>query len=279
MILRRLSKFVLLLLITAVPMAADEDGMEKTSYEETISQIGDPSPPELDGASWSLDSYLSREGEPLSLLPNTEITASFESGIISGDGGCNRYRGGYVSEGDSIKFSGFASTLMICADDVSAQESDYLMNLQNATRYNISGNLLRMTDANGTVLLTYSVLKPQTIVGTNWRMLSYNNGLGLISALAGSEVTASFSEDGSLTGTAGCNNYRASYQINDSNINISPIAVTYKFCSEPEGIMEQEKDYLAALEPAKSFRIERQRLYLLFENGSTVATFESAAVL
>lgn len=278
MILRRLFKFALLLLITTVPMAADEDGMEKIWHEEMISKTDDPSLPGLDGVLWSLDSYLSREGELVSLLPNTEITASFESGMISGDGGCNRYRGGYIAEGERIKFSGLVSTLMLCPDDVSAQESDYLMNLQNATRYNISGNLLRMVDANGTVLLKYSVLEPQTIVETNWRMLSYNNGLGLFSALAGVEATAAFGEDGSLTGTAGCNNYRASYQINDSSINISPIATTFKFCFEPEGIMEQERDYLAALESAKSYRVERQELYLLFENESTAATFENAAL-
>ena len=82
-----------------------------------------------------------------------------------------------------------------------------MLNLQNAATYNVSGNLLRMMDANGTIILTYSVVQPLPLSGTNWRMLYYNNGRdALVSALAGTEVTAHFNVDGNLTGSAGCNN-------------------------------------------------------------------------
>lgn len=246
---------------------------------EIISKTGAATASNLEGVSWSLDSYLSREGNTECLLPYTEVTALFESGRVSGNGGCNSYTGSYVTEGDSINISGVISTLMFCMDNISSQESDYFMNLNRAATYNISGNLLRMMDANGTTILTYSVVQPLPLAGTNWSMLNYNNGKALFSALAGTEVTAIFSVDGNLTGTGGCNNYRASYQVDGNNIQIGPAAITRMFCSEPEGIMEQESDYLAALESAATYRIDRQQLWLFFANNSTAAIFENAAAL
>jgi heat shock protein HslJ len=77
-----------------------------------------------------------------------------------------------------------------------------------------------MMDAKGTVTLTYSVLQPLPLVGTNWSMLNYNNCQALVGALAGTEVTAIFRVDGDLTGTAGCNNYKAGYKVQDNKINI-----------------------------------------------------------
>lgn len=247
---------------------------------DVISKTGALTSSNLEGVSWSLDSFLNGEGNTECLLPYTEITALFDSGRVSGNGGCNSYGGSYVTNGSNITISEIISTLMFCGDNISSQESNYLMNLQNAAAYNISGNLLRMMDANRTVILTYSVVQPLPLEGTNWSMLNYNNGReALVSALTGTEVTALFSADGNLTGTAGCNDYRAGYQANGSNIKIGPIATTRKYCPEPEGIMEQESEYLAALESAASYRIDRQQLWLFFANNSTAAIFENAAAI
>lgn len=257
---------------------ADASSMSWTLVE-IISKTGDATASNLEGVSWSLDSYLSREGNTECLLPYTEITALFESGRVSGNGGCNSYTGSYVTEGNNINISGVISTLMFCRDNISSQESDYFMNLNRAATYNISGNLLRMMDVNGTAILTYSVVQPLPLAGTNWSMLNYNNGRALLSALTGTEVTALFSVDGNLSGTAGCNNYRASYQVDDDNITIGPTATTRMLCPEPEGIMEQEREYLTALESAATYRIDRQQLWLFFENESIAATFENAAAI
>lgn len=247
---------------------------------EMISKTGPLTASSLEGVTWSLDSYLNRDGKTVCLLPYTEITARFDSGIVSGHGGCNNYRGGYTIDGDKINVSALLSTLMFCDDNISTQESDYLMNLQKAAIFNISGNLLRMMDANGTVTLTYSVLQPLPLVGTNWSMLNYNNGRqAVVSALAGTEVTAIFNADGILNGTAGCNNYRSSYKVEDNKINIEPAATTRMTCSEPEGIMQQEKEFLAAMESAATYNIDRQQLWLRTENDSIAAIFENAAAL
>jgi heat shock protein HslJ len=262
-------EMVLICLLIAVPMAAAEDA-EVTG---TATASG------LEGVAWTLDSLLDPNGETVGLLPYTEITATFESGVVSGHGGCNSYRGGYTTDGQNINISNVISTLMFCYDNISTQETNYLMNLQKATTYNVSDNLLKMADANGTTLLTFSVVQPVPLPGSNWSMISYNNGQALMSVLTGTEVSANFGVDGNLTGSAGCNNYMANYQIEDNKIDIGPAAATRMLCSEPEGIMEQEQDYLKAIESAATYRIERQQLWLFFENESIAAIFDNSPAI
>ncbi|MCJ7444497.1 MAG: META domain-containing protein [Methanotrichaceae archaeon] len=253
---------------------------KKWTLIDVISKTGAATASNLERVSWSLDSYLSRAGKTECVLNYTEITALFELGRVSGNGGCNSYTGSYVADGNNLTISGVISTMMFCYDNISTQESEYLMNLGKIVTYNISGNLLRMMDSNRTVILTYSVTQPLPLVGTNWSMLNYNNGReALVGALTGTEVTALFNADGNLTGTAGCNNYKASYQVDGGILKIGPTATTRKQCAEPEGIMEQEKDYLAALESTASYRIDRQQLWLFFKNDSIAAIFENAAAL
>jgi heat shock protein HslJ len=47
-------------------------------------------------------------------------------------------------------------------------------------------------------------------------------------------------------------------------------------CPEPEGVMDQEAAYLAALPPAVSFRVEGGRLELLSAEGTAVVTYARA---
>jgi heat shock protein HslJ len=204
----------------------------------------------------------------------------FEKGQVTGNGGCNNYAGSYVTEGNNINISQLLSTMMFCGDNISVQESNYLMNLQKAATYSISDNLLKMSDANGTVTLTYSVVEPLPLVGTNWSMLSYNNGRqAVVGALAGTEVTALFGADGNLTGTAGCNLYRTGFKVDGNNITIKPAATTRMACPEPEGIMDQEAEFLKALESAATYKIDRQQLWLRDKNDSIAAIFENAAAI
>lgn len=94
--------------------------------------------------------------------------------------------------------------------------------------------------------------------------------------LGGTEITASFVEGGVLTGSAGCNNYNASYATDGGRIEIAKPATTKKACPEPAGIMEQEAAYLAALPLAASYRLVGRSLELLSAEGTLVASFTRA---
>ena len=90
-----------------------------------------------------------------------------------------------------------------------------------------------------------------------------NNGKsGVQSLLAGTTVTATFTEDGTVTGSSGCNRFSGAYERDGNAIKIGPLAGTRMMCTEPAGIMEQESHYLKALENASTFNVEGKTLEL-----------------
>ncbi|MCB0200051.1 MAG: META domain-containing protein, partial [Anaerolineae bacterium] len=66
------------------------------------------------------------------------------NGVVSGNGGCNDYSGGYQVNGQTLTVSALGTTSVQCADDVMAQEAIYLDGLQGARGYEIVGNRLRI---------------------------------------------------------------------------------------------------------------------------------------
>jgi heat shock protein HslJ len=91
--------------------------------------------------------------------------------------------------------------------------------------------------------------------------------------LEGTTLTATFGQGGSLNGSAGCNSYSTRYVVNGNQLSIDPASATGMLCEQPEGIMEQESAFLAALDSAASFSIEGGELYILDGSGGAVIEF------
>ena len=126
-------------------------------------------------------------------------------------------------------------------------------------------------------MLTLSVQTATDLTGVVWRATNYNNGNeAVVGILEGTELTAIFGEDGSLSGSAGCNNYVAGYTVDGSQITIGPAATTMMLCVEPEGIMEQEAAYLAALATAATYSINGQVLEMRTADDAMALRFEVA---
>ena len=77
--------------------------------------------------------------------------------------------------------------------------------------------------------------------------------MGLIE---GTEISASFGVEGDLTGNAGCNEYFTSYATSGNAIEIGQIGSTFRLCPEPEGVMQQEQEYLMALQSAATYSFQ-----------------------
>ena len=108
-------------------------------------------------------------------------------------------------------------------------------------------------------------------------MTFYNNGKGgAVSALAGVNVTADFDEKGNLSGSAGCNNYSSTYETDGDAITIGPALTTRKACAEPDGIMDQESQYLAAIQNAAVYSIRGNDLELRDADGSLMASYRTS---
>jgi len=152
--------------------------------------------------------------------------------------------------------------------------------LGDAAYYHIEQDGLRIANAAGDTILQYRVQKATSLLGTDWEALMYNNGKGgYTSVLLNTEITALFGEDGSLTGSAGCNNYTTSYELDSRGnsargaISIGPSVTTRMFCGEPEGTMDQESAYLRALESAVAYEIRGQELELSNSEGTRMVTY------
>ena len=103
-----------------------------------------------------------------------------------------------------------------------------------------------------------------SVEDTDWVLQSYGEFGNLKDVLTDTEITAEFvSSEGTVEGSAGCNSYSGSYEVKDSQLSIpGPIAATEMYCMEPEGVMEQERQYLEILQAAKSYSVEDGELQI-----------------
>jgi len=116
------------------------------------------------------------------------------------------------------------------------------------------------------LLVAACVGRPESsLAGTNWTLQSLN-GEELI---PGTEITAQFGEE-QILGNAGCNSYQANYELNDSRISVLDFISTEIFCEEPEGVMDQEGEYMAHMLRVDPFEIENDRLTLSTPDGETL---------
>ena len=238
--------------------------------------------PALEGTAWDLASYLGAKGTMASVLPTTRITAGFSPDLnLTGSAGCNRYFAGYGAGQSSVAIEGIGSTLMACMDPgVMEQESRYLALLGSAAQFRIDGDQLVLSDAYGTPILVFAKAKPELqmpLTGTSWVLESYHHGTGaVVSLLAGTRIDAVFSDDGKVTGSAGCNRYFASFNRTGESLRLGPRGSTKMYCGEPRGIMEQEQPFLALLGSVAGFEISGGRLILKDATGSTVLSFRAS---
>jgi len=110
------------------------------------------------------------------------------------------------------------------------------------------------------------------LAGTQWQVRSFHNAAeagGMASPLAGTQLTAEFAE-GKVNGSAGCNTYNADYTVDGDSLSIGPAATTRMFCEQPQGAMDQEAAYLAALQAASSFELGTEQLQILDADGQVV---------
>jgi heat shock protein HslJ len=224
----------------------------------------------LTGKVWVLDNL---NGKPP--VAGTQITAAFTADDkVGGTAGCNSYSGQYSVSGSKIQFAGpMASTMMACAQPVMDQENAYFQALAAAKSYAVNGDQLALKDSAGSVVASYNA-QSQDLAGSSWLAIGYNNGKqAVVSVSAGSELTAIFGKDGNLTGSAGCNEYNGPYKVDGAKITIGPLASTRKSCNDPEGVMEQETQYLTALQSAATYQIEGNRMELRTAAGALAADY------
>ena len=69
-------------------------------------------------------------------------------------------------------------------------------------------------------------------------------------------------------GYSGCNNYSGGYEASATALRIDPLASTQMFCDKPAGVMEQEHQYLTALQNAATYEIAGSKLTIRDAGGA-----------
>ena len=228
-------------------------------------------PVTLVGTNWEVLNYNNGKEAVVTVINGTKITAVFgENGMVSGNASCNTYNAPYEVDGSSITIGIGMTTMMACpGDGVMEQETAYLAALTTAATYSIQGDVLELRTADGALAVSYVATEPEGLAGNPWLVTSYNNGRGAaVSPIIDTELTMEFLDDGNVTGSAGCNRYFGPYVQDGETIQIGPLATTRAFCPDPEGAMDQEQEFLTALQSAATYTISNDKLDLRTSEGS-----------
>ncbi len=241
---------------------------------------GSDSSQPLDQSSWvltELDGGAVAPTAPASIIFGA--TAGTEAGEAFGSTGCNTFKGRYQTDGDAISIGPLITTLAGCNNPAAQpQEGRYLITLETAETYTVSGDILALANAKGEITARFERLEAN-IELTAWKAVSINNGQGGVqSALQRTPVTATFNDIGLVSGLGGCNNFSTAYRIGEEydvaeggTIQFAGIAAGNKEC-DPD-VTEQEDAYFAALKNSGRWLMTGLTLELRSADGALQVSF------
>lgn len=236
----------------------------------------------LDGTQWTL-SVLNGK----SLIDGSRITLNFADGYVNGFAGCNGYRSLIIGT-DTEKYKyratddglltipNFVITEKDCStpEGVMQQEMAYVETLRNAAAFRLKDDSLEIEDASGETRLVFNnakteAMRPSELEGSAWILTSLNGER----LLEGTHITLNFTA-GMANGFAGCNAYGSPYrETGTGSLTIIEVAVTAQGCLEPEGVLQQEDAYIAALADVKAYSVKEERLEIENAAGELTLVF------
>lgn len=104
------------------------------------------------------------------------------------------------------------------------------------------------------------------LMGTQWILESYGPSGAETTVIGETPLTLNFSHDGQVTGSGGCNSFGGTYQVEDGTLVLGEIVSTLMACVDSE-LMEQERQYLDALQTVSTIELENDRLVLTYDQG------------
>ena len=156
----------------------------------------------IEGTNWQLKSYVV-SGTSTDVPAGVVVDAKFNGGNVAGFAGCNSYGGTATVSGSTIKIGDIRSTLMLCEGPGGDVETAYLAALPNAATFTATADALTLYDSSGKSILVYAAGSDNPLEGA-WNVTGYNNGNeAFVSPVAGSTMTATFTPDGQVAGSAG----------------------------------------------------------------------------
>lgn len=213
--------------------------------------------------------FLSTDVEGAPIPGGGPLTISFTEDRVAADAGCNKFTGAVSLDDQVLRVSGLATTLMACEDERHGAD-EWLSGLLNSRpSWRLEGSRLTLRSPDRTVtLLDKKVARPDKPVnGTAWRVtaLITDNSSIRSRALDEAQPTLTIAEDGSVSGSTGCNRLTGSAEVSGTQITFR-IATTKMLCS-PE-VMEVEQSMLKAMDGKTTATVDAETLTLRNDNGA-----------
>jgi heat shock protein HslJ len=244
----------------------------------TVADTAAAAPPvgTIEGRDWRLTRVGGVDAQALTALREPS-GMRLQQGQVQAFGGCNRLAGGYSVDRDRITVGTLAATMMTCGDDVMVIERAFARALEGASNFRIEdGRLTLQRDGESEPVLEFAAAAPPQLEGIDWEVTGYNNGRSaVVSPQLGTTLTVRF-EDGTLAGDAGCNRFHGTYARDGAGLRVdSALATTRKHC--PDDVMQQEREFLAAVQSAVTWAIDRGMLDMHRADGERVLTASRAS--
>ena len=201
-----------------------------------------------------------RQAPPAGMVVTLSIGAD---GTLTGVA-CNAYNAGYTAtETGDLTIDPIIATRMSCGDEQDAFEFTYLDGLQGATGWGTQIGKLTIFGAAELVFGDGSAADA-TLTGQEWSLAT----IGGAPLPAGSGITAAFGEDGTVTGSGGCNGYTGPYTVDGESLSVGPLAATRMSCGQSP--MTSSARTLARSRLATGFAIGGTDLVISTSNGVTL---------
>ena len=199
------------------------------------------------------------------------LTVEFsEPNRIAATAGCNRAVGTADFSNGVIVTGPLATTMMACMGD-NADSDQWLASFFAAQpSWSLDGNTLTLrTDETTVTLLDRKIAQPdRPLTGTTWVVDTTITPDAVTSSLAidNAAATLQIADDGTLSGSTGCNSFTGKAEVSGETITFGPLATTRRAC--PPDAVEVEQAVLATLTGTATATVESDRLQLMNTNGS-----------
>ena len=118
-------------------------------------------PVDLNGTQWDIVAYGAAD-RPAAVLPDTQPTAEFRDGQVSGTTGCNQYFAPFTQNREALTTGPVASTRRACTEPVGLQETAIVQGWDTAVSYELNGDTLIIHHESGVlVLVAATAVKPE----------------------------------------------------------------------------------------------------------------------
>lgn len=149
--------------------------------------------------------------------------------------------------------------------------------VQNVGDYTYTLNALNSAGVSAQSEQRVSVIADTTnppALTTQWNLTSLFNGAAMASPIGGAQVWIAFNQNGTFSGSSGCNNYNGTFTSSGNAVQMSEtIASTGNNCTQPAGIMEQEAQYFNLLRAVRSYVLNGRDLQMMDGNGRLILQY------